>query len=285
MDLRLNYTPTSFVIRNAWLKGVVTAFDFEEYANSREDMRGKKVIDVWGKEWDLKDVDMIINRSMLKLSKHYKSLEHYLEECEKNNHGFSVTKYVHDEIDNERMLNYQYIQCLNLSDEDIDNLLQKDITEIKEVIGDNYIKSILYGRGKDLNHLAEGPRLLFMRFVDDFYHTAFARSHRTFRIGGLGTGAGGNGMQNDQRFRPVVDKDKLLDQIAAPTRDVAEIMGRIQEVQMRAPLHTAGQGLHAGRIGLFATGLRTPLSRSIRKHEQSRHQNQDLTHTQFILNT
>lgn len=151
MDLRLNYTPTSFVIRNAWLKGVVTAFDFEEYANSREDMRGKKVIDVWGKEWDLKDVDMIINRSMLKLSKHYKSLEHYLEECEKNNHGFSVTKYVHDEIDNERMLNYQYIQCLNLSDEDIDNLLQKDITEIKEVIGDNYIKSILYGRGKDLN--------------------------------------------------------------------------------------------------------------------------------------
>lgn len=151
MDLRLNYTPTSFVIRNAWLKGVVTAFDFEEYANSREDMRGKKVIDVWGKEWDLKDVDMIINRSMLKLSKHYKSLEHYLEECEENNHGFSVTKYVHDEIDNERMLNYQYIQCLNLSDEDIDNLLQKDITEIKEVIGDNYIKSILYGRGKDLN--------------------------------------------------------------------------------------------------------------------------------------
>ena len=88
---------------------------------------------------------------MLKLSKHYKSLEHYLEECEKNNHGFSVTKYVHDEIDNERMLNYQYIQCLNLSDEDIDNLLQKDITEIKEVTGDNYIKSILYGRGKDLN--------------------------------------------------------------------------------------------------------------------------------------
>lgn len=151
MDLRLNYTPTSFVIRNAWLKGVVTAFDFEEYANSREDMRDKKVIDVWGKEWDLKDVDMIINRSMLKLSKHYKSLEHYLKECEKNNHGFSVTKYVHDEIDNERMLNYQYIQCLNLSDENIYNLLQKDITEIKEVIGDNYIKSILYGRGKDLN--------------------------------------------------------------------------------------------------------------------------------------
>lgn len=151
LDLGLNYTPTSFVIRNAWLKGVVTGFDFEEYVNSRDDMRNKKVTDVWGKEWELKDVDIIINRSMLKLSKHYKSLEHYLDECRKNNHVFSVTKYVHDEIDNERMLNYQYIQCLNLSNEDIDDLLEKDITEIKEVIGDNYKKTILYGRGKDLN--------------------------------------------------------------------------------------------------------------------------------------
>lgn len=151
LDLRLTYTPTAFVIRNSWLKGVVTSFDFKEYIKSRDDMRGRLVTDVWGKEWDIKDVDMIINESMLKLSKHYKSLEHYLEQCKINNHGFSVTKYVHDEIDNERMLNYQYIQCLNLSDDDIDNLLKKDITEIKEVMGDNYIKSILYGRGKDLN--------------------------------------------------------------------------------------------------------------------------------------
>ena len=150
-DLKLRYTPTSFVIRNSWIKGVLTKFDFREYAKSREDMKNKRVMDVWGKEWDLKDVDIIINRSMFKLSKHYKSLEEYLNNCNKNGYEFSVTKYVHDEIDNERMLNYQYIQCLNLSDDDIDNLLTKDISEIKEITGDNHIKSILFGRGKDLN--------------------------------------------------------------------------------------------------------------------------------------
>lgn len=150
-NLKLDYTPTSFVIRNSWIKGVLTGFDFEEYANSRDDMKGKKVKDVWGKEWDLKDVDIILNESMFKLSKHYNSLEEYLSNCKENGYGFSATKYVHDDIDNERMLNYQYIQCLNLSDEDIDKLLTKDISEIKEITGDNYIKSILFGRGKDLN--------------------------------------------------------------------------------------------------------------------------------------
>ena len=151
IDLQLEYTPTSFVIRNAWMKGVLTNFDFVAYANSREDMKGKKVKDVWGKEWDLEDVDIIMNRSMFKLSKHYKSLDNFLMNCENNGYEFAVTKYVHKEIDNERALNYQYIQCLNLKDIDIDNLLEKDINEIKDVLGTDYIKSILFGRGKDLN--------------------------------------------------------------------------------------------------------------------------------------
>lgn len=150
-DLEQNYSPTAFVIRNSWAKGVLSQFDFEAYANSRDDMRGKLVKDVWGKEWDLKDVDIIMNRSMLKLSKHYKSLEEYLENCKKNGYGFSVTKYVHDEIDKERDLNYQYIQCLDLNNDDIDKLISKDVQEIREILGADYRKSILYGKGKYLN--------------------------------------------------------------------------------------------------------------------------------------
>ena len=149
-DLGLSYTPSGVVVRNSWMKGVLTAFDFRAYAEYRDDMRGKRVKDVWGKEWDLKDVDIIMNRSMFKLSKHYKSLEHYLENCKENGYGFSVTKFVHNHIENERMLNYQYIQCLDLSDADINNLLENDIKNIKEIIGDNYVKTILFGKGKDL---------------------------------------------------------------------------------------------------------------------------------------
>ncbi len=150
-DLNLDYTPSGFVIRNSWMKGVLTSFDFKTYAQYRDDMRGKKIKDVWGKEWDINDVDIIMNRSMFKLSKHYNSLEHYLENCKENGYGFSVTKWVHKDIENERTLNYQYIQCLNLNDEDIDNLLKDNIANIKDIIGADYKKTILFGKGKDLN--------------------------------------------------------------------------------------------------------------------------------------
>ena len=149
-DLGLDYVPSGVVVRNSWIKGVLTAFDFRAYAEYRDDMRGKKITDVWGKEWDINDVDIIMNRSMFKLSKHYNSMEHYLENCKANGYGFSVTKFVHNHIENERMLNYQYIQCLDLDDADIRNLLANDIKNIKEIIGDNYVKTILFGKGKDL---------------------------------------------------------------------------------------------------------------------------------------
>ena len=164
-DLRLEYTPSGFVIRNSWMKGVLTAFDFKAYAQYREDMRGKKIKDVWGKEWDINDVDIIMNRSMFKLSKHYNSLEHYLDNCEENGYGFSVTKWVHKDIENERTLNYQYIQCLNLNDEDIDNLLRDNVKNIKDIIGADYQKTILFGKGKDLTE-----QNVWFKDAKDDYH-------------------------------------------------------------------------------------------------------------------
>ena len=164
-DLGLDYTPSGVVVRNSWIKGVLTSFDFRAYVNYRDDMRGKKVKDVWGKEWDINDVDIIMNRSMFKLSKHYKSMEHYLENCKENGYGFSITKFVHEHIDNERMLNYQYIQCLDLSDEDIDALLKGDIDCINDITGNDYKKTILYGKGKDLTE----KNVWFSKTTDDVH--------------------------------------------------------------------------------------------------------------------
>ena len=164
-DLGLDYAPSGVVIRNSWMKGVLTSFDFRAYVNYRDDMRGKKVKDVWGKEWNINDVDIIMNRSMFKLSKHYKSIEHYLENCRENGHGFSITKFVHKHIDNERMLNYQYIQCLDLSDEDIDALLKGDIDCINDITGNDYKKTILYGKGKDLTE----KNVWFSKATDDVH--------------------------------------------------------------------------------------------------------------------
>ena len=95
---------------------------------------------------NLDDVEIILNESMLKYWKAYNSIDEYVQACEKHMFNFAVTKTTVETLENERALNYQYIQCLNLSDEDIDNLLANDIQEIKDILGMDYRKSILFSK-------------------------------------------------------------------------------------------------------------------------------------------
>lgn len=149
-DLDEEYVPTAFCIRNAWLKGMVTKFNFKDYC--KNELNTEVVKDVWGNEHNIQDIDLILNESMLKLNyPYYESIDQYLKYSKENDYEFSVTKYTPNILENERCLNYQYIQCLDLNDNDIKKLLNKNISEIKEVIGNNYIKSILFGKGKELN--------------------------------------------------------------------------------------------------------------------------------------
>lgn len=148
-DICEDYVPTSVCIRNAWVKGMATSFDFRAY--SSEVIGQSTVVDVWGNEHDINDIDIILNESMLKCWKGYKSIEDYMSSCKKHGHTFAITKVVPKELENKRKLNYQYIQCLNLLDEDINNLLINDITEIKEVLGLDYRKTIIFSKGKELN--------------------------------------------------------------------------------------------------------------------------------------
>lgn len=148
-DLGLDYDSPAFCIRNLWTKGMLTSFDFKKYCEKV--LHKSKVTDVWGKEHNINDIDIILNESMLKCWKMYKSLDEYLEAIENNHYEFSVTKYVHKEIENSRMMNYQYTQCLDLDDDKIEKLLKDDMNEIKSVQGLDYRKSIVFGKGIYLN--------------------------------------------------------------------------------------------------------------------------------------
>lgn len=144
------YISSGYCIRNAWTKGMVTKFDFRKYY--KELIPSGKLIDVWGNELNIDEVDLILNQSMLKLNKpFYNSVDEWLENCRNNGHLFSVTKYIPEIEDEERMLNYQYLQCLDLSEEDIDNLINKDVEEIKEVLNGDGNKAIIYSKGKYIN--------------------------------------------------------------------------------------------------------------------------------------
>lgn len=148
-DLQLDYSPTSYCIRNSWTKGMITKFPFKKYV--KEVIKQEFVKDIWGEIHNINNIDIILNESMLKCWKGYKNIQDYIDNCDKNGYTFSVTKTTEKELENERSLNYQYLQCLNLSDENIYKLLNKDINNIKDVLGLDYRKTILFTKGVDLN--------------------------------------------------------------------------------------------------------------------------------------
>lgn len=141
-DLKLDYLPSGVCIRNAFCKGMLFTFDFQEFCRTYKDTSTVK--DVWGNEHDLMDVDMILTTSMLKLWKAYDNLEDYLTKCEENGFGFSVTKIPPKKLEDVRRLNYQFIQCLNLDDDDIDELIKPTVDKLKGVLLDNYENALAY---------------------------------------------------------------------------------------------------------------------------------------------
>lgn len=147
--LGLDYNPSGYCLRNSFCKGMLFAFDFKDFANNI----AKKYIavDAWGDSKDIRNVDIILTTSMLKLWDSYKNLDDYLDNCEENKYNFSVTKVTPKVLEDERNLNYQFIQSLYLTDEDIKELIKPTVDEIKDVLHDDYRKSILFLRGNNIN--------------------------------------------------------------------------------------------------------------------------------------
>lgn len=140
---------SGFCIRNAWCKGMLFCFDFHEFA--RRIANKHLVRDVWGEVRDIREVDIILTTSMLKLWNCYHSCGDYLAHCRKNQYSFSVTKACPEKLESERNLNYQFLQSYRLTDEQLEALVRPTIEEISDVLGGDWRKSLLFLKGTELN--------------------------------------------------------------------------------------------------------------------------------------
>lgn len=161
-ELGLDYTAGGMCIRNLFLKGMVYCFDFQEFARRYYD--SDTITDVWGVVHNVEDIELIVPVSVMKLWDSYSSLAHYLECCKEYHHGFAVTKTCEKELENERTLNYQFIQSYKLTDDEIKELIMPTINDIKETICGDPDKTVLFLHGscaenynfdKDDNYLAK----------------------------------------------------------------------------------------------------------------------------------
>lgn len=149
-ELGLDYMVSGVNTRFSFEKGMVFTFDYIDFADK---IAGGNYIvkDAWGNDVDVRNVELILTTSMVKLWDSYKDCDDYISCSVKNGYTFGVAKTCPERLENERTLNYQFIQSYDLSDEDIDELIAPTMNEIKDVLGGDWRKTVLFMKGAGLN--------------------------------------------------------------------------------------------------------------------------------------
>lgn len=134
-SLGLSYIPVGLCLRCAWTKGMVYEFPIAEFA----DKYGiDEVEDVWGEKHKLRDVELILTESSLKIWNAYTSISDYISKVKKAGYTFATTKIIAPEVDEYRELNYQYLQSYKLSQKDLEELCNPTIEWLKKSMGSDY---------------------------------------------------------------------------------------------------------------------------------------------------
>lgn len=143
------FISAGFCIRNSFCKGMLFTFDYKDFGFNYSDTYIVK--DAWGNLKDVRETQIVLTTSMLKLWDSYDCIEDYIDNCKINGYSFSVTKMIPKELENERNLNYQFIQSYDFTDEDLEELILPTINDINDVLGKDIDKSLLFLRGIHLN--------------------------------------------------------------------------------------------------------------------------------------
>lgn len=140
-ELDLDFVPSWFVFRSAWLKGMVCSFDFKEFSKIK---KISKIKDIYGDEHNIEDIDIILTESQFKLSGAYRNFQHYVSEIKSRDYGFWITRTSPKKEKRIATTNYQYLQCLDMNEEDVLKICEPTIQYFKDVSGLSWEKTILF---------------------------------------------------------------------------------------------------------------------------------------------
>lgn len=143
-DMGFSYVPCSFVARSCFVKGNLVSFDFKGYAREHgiETIRDK-----WGHEHKVEDVDVLLSESQFKVAKYFSSWEEYSGYAEKGEIHWGVARYNKETDDEQIPSNYQYIQSLSLSKEDISELIAPTVEWIQKICSGDLLYAMLFALG------------------------------------------------------------------------------------------------------------------------------------------
>ena len=148
-ELELDYVPSVFIIRNIFVKGCLFTVDFHKFA--KEIAKCEVVKDLYGNEQNILECDVILTKSQFKLWNAYESMEDYQAKCDKNLNYWGISRVSPKNDDNFFTTNYQFLQVLDLEEEDIEELCEPTIKWLTGVAGLDRNFALLYLLGSMCN--------------------------------------------------------------------------------------------------------------------------------------
>jgi hypothetical protein len=151
-ELELDYVPSTFIIRSNFIKGMVAVIDFHKFS---DEIGEHFITDTWGNRVNIRDMDVILTQSQFKLWNAYDSMAQY-QECTRKNHlSWSITRVSPKTENKHCFLNYQFVQALNLDDEQMKELCSKTVTFFSKVTKNQIDYTLLYLLGKTTEEFDE----------------------------------------------------------------------------------------------------------------------------------
>ena len=148
-DLSLDYLPSSYIIRSAWIKGLVSTFDFKKFA--KEIAKTDTIKDAWGETYSIKDIDVILTTSQFKMYKKYESWQEYLYYHTRYGHIFGIARVNKKENNFLTPLNYQYIQTNEFTIDSIKEMSNFSIDWIKKIMTCDKLYTMLFLLGTNVS--------------------------------------------------------------------------------------------------------------------------------------
>lgn len=143
--LELDYVPSVFILRNIFIKGCLFVVDFKNFA---KEIANKTIItDLYGIEQDIMNKDIVLTKSMFKLWNAYDSMEQYQNFCDIYHNYWGVSRVSPKKDDDYATTNYQFLQVLNMEQEDVKKICDTTLNWLQGVSGldRNYAMLFLMG--------------------------------------------------------------------------------------------------------------------------------------------
>ena len=178
-----------------WTKGMVFTMDYLAFGESIA--KNFYIKDAWGDMRDIRESELIITTSMLKLWDSYSSFEDYWSNVKKYHYQISIAKTAPARLDEYRRTNYQFLQNYHLTPEEVTELVRPTVEEIQEILGLDYRKSLLFLRGTNLtedsyideepyiNALMIEPQMIHDPYIRDRIYNMIKKKIRQAKIGVL----------------------------------------------------------------------------------------------------